>query len=231
MDRDRGALHLVARMRMMTRPQLRRALFRERSDTVVKRVVDRLLEEGLLGASRYLQTGFQVLWCTTKGRDYLVDTGAFSDALFPARGPVAAKDFQHTLLVVEVAIALMRRGWLSEAIFPAWYVQRTFASALAAVPDLLVLSEASARQPASALAVEVDLGGESLTVLMPKLAQLTAWLSRFCGGAACGVLILTQGPRRKVSIERRIQAQGAALDTSVELLPNFLGGSDSDHKA
>jgi len=45
-----------------------------------------------------------VVWLTQVGADLLVDHASVSRAdLFPARGPVAAKDFDHTTAIVDAA--------------------------------------------------------------------------------------------------------------------------------
>jgi len=180
--RDRTALHFIARFRMVTRPQLRQALFAGLSETVAKRSIDRLLAAGCVGAERVSKTGYQVLWCTSRGRDHLVGQGASAADLFPARGPAAAKDFRHTERIVDVAITFLERGWREDAMLPAWALQRSLGARVRAIPDLLVLDRGIESRAPAAIAVEVDLGSEALTVFVPKLQLLAALACRIPRG-------------------------------------------------
>lgn len=219
--RDLAALHLIARFRMVTRPQLRRVQFGGLSETVAKRSIDRLLAAGYLGAARVSKTGYQVLWCTSHGRDHLVEQGASAADLFPARGPAAAKDFRHTERIVDVAIALLGRGWRDTDLLPAWALQRTFGRQLRAVPDLLALTHGTPHQRPLALAIEVDLGGESLPVLVAKTSALCAWLRNHAHESVVAALLLTEGSRRRASLAAALASAPLGLPLAVGLLESF----------
>jgi len=218
-DRQLGVLTLVARFRMMTRKQIRRALFADRSETVVKRAIDRLLAQGFLASDRASRAGYQVLWCTAKGRDFLVENGVAGADLFPARGPVAAKDFRHSEAIVDVAVVLISCGCDAHAIVPAWALQRLCAG-LAAVPDLLVIAEAAV------LAIEVDRGGESHRVVLAKLVKLDAWLAAR-SSATAGILLLTCGARRRASLAAAVSRTRLRTPTVVDLLDSFVHARSS----
>lgn len=219
--RDLTALRFIARFRMVTRPQLRRALFAGLSETVAKRSIDRLLAAGYLGAERVSKTGYQVLWCTSRGRDHLVEQGVSASVLFPARGPAAAKDFRHTEYIVDVAIALLRRGWRADAVLPAWALQRSLGVRVRAIPDLLALERGTESRAPIALAVEVDLGSEALTVLVPKLQLLAAWLAGHCAASRCALLVLTTTPHRRDALRARVETARLSLSTSIECIDTF----------
>jgi hypothetical protein len=206
---------------MMTRPQLRRALFTGRSDTVVKRAIDRLVALGLLGAKRFSPTGYQVLWCTAKGRAFLVEGGAPAEELFAARGPVAAKDFQHTFRVVETAITLMEHGHAGDRLLFAWTLQRLMPTSLVAIPDILCLTGRGHDQASTAFAVEVDLGGESLSVIVAKTTRLAQWLASYGRDSTVAILILTLGARRRASMVAALQRASIAVPFAVGDLAIF----------
>jgi len=167
--RDLEVLTAIGRFRMLTRPQVKRWFFDSVSEPVVTRFIERGSRGGHLGVERLHGNGMQVLWLTRKGRDALVAQGIPAADLFPATGPAAAKDFEHTLEIGNAAVWLMKRSPAPDELLPAWALQRYFSGRLTAIPDLLVLW----RNPAAALAVEVDLGTEPVTtVLLPKLALL-----------------------------------------------------------
>jgi hypothetical protein len=88
---------------------------------------------------------------------------------------VPAKDFEHTVEIVNAALAIRRRRPAPDELLPAWAVQRLFAGKLTVWPDLLCLWKPRDDDPGSALAIEVDLGGEPVkTVLVPKtLARIS----------------------------------------------------------
>jgi len=207
---------------MVTRPQLRQALFAGLSETVAKRSIDRLLAAGCVGAERVSKTGYQVLWCTSRGRDHLVEQGASAADLFPARGPAAAKDFRHTERIVDVAIALRERGWRDADLLPAWALQRSFGRQLRAVPDLLALTHGTPRQRPLALAIEVDLGGESLPVLVAKTSALCAWLRDYSQDSIVAALLLTEGSRRRASLAAALAPTALVLPLYVVLLDVFM---------
>lgn len=62
----------------------------------------------------------QVCWLTKKGRDFLVDGGHAAAAdLFPSSGVVPAKDFAHTVEIVNAALAMHRRVPAPDELLPA----------------------------------------------------------------------------------------------------------------
>jgi hypothetical protein len=191
------------------------------SETVAKRSVDRLLAAGYLGAERVSKTGYQVLWCTARGRDHVVEQGASAADLFPARGPAAAKDFRHTERIIDVAITFLERGWREDAMLPAWTLQRSLGARVRAIPDLLVLRRGVESSVPVAISVEVDLGSEALTVFVPKLQMLAAWLAGYRAASSCAVLVLTTTPRRRDALRARVETARLGLPTSIECIDTF----------
>jgi len=211
--RDIDAYALVGRFRMLTRQQLKSWLFAEVSETMVTRFFDRATERGYLGVERLRGNGIQVCWLTKKGRDFLVDgRHAAASDLFPASGPVPAKDFAHTVEIANAALAMRHRVPAPDELLPAWAVQRLFAGTLTVWPDLLCLWRPNGGV-GSALAIEVDLGGEPVkTVLVPKTLELIAFLRAWLTGATAAILLLTVTQRRCDSLH-------AALATAVGDFP------------
>lgn len=165
LPRDIDAYVLAGRFRMLTRQQLKGWLFSDVTEAMVTRFFERSTERGYLGVERLQGNGIQVCWVTKKGRDFLVDGGhAAASDLFPASGPVAAKDFEHTVEIVNAALAMHRRTPAPDELLPAWTVQRLFVGRLTVWPDLLCLWKPSDGGAGSALAIEVDLGGEPWAV-------------------------------------------------------------------
>ncbi|HEX8255448.1 MAG TPA: replication-relaxation family protein [Thermoanaerobaculia bacterium] len=202
LPRDIEAYALVGRFRMMTRQQLKSWLFDDVSETIVTRFFDRAAERGYLGVERLHGNGIQVCWLTKKGRDFLVDGGyAAASDLFPASGPVAAKDFHHTVEIVNAALAMRRRLPVPDELLPAWAVQRLFDGKLTVWPDLLCLWKPRSNDPGRALAIEVDLGSESVkTVLVPKALELIGFVSTWTATAPAAILLLTATARRRDSL-------------------------------
>src|ERR1043166_8688155 len=160
LPRDIEAYVLVGRFRMLMRQQLKGWLFADVSETMVTRFFDRSTERGYLGVERLQGNGIQVCWLTKKGRDFLVDgEHAATPDLFPASGAVPAKDFAHTVEIVNAALAMHRRTPPPDELLPAWAVQRLFAGKLTVWPDLLCLWKPRDYDPGSALAIGGDLGG------------------------------------------------------------------------
>jgi hypothetical protein len=121
--RDLAALTTIGIFRMPTRVQLKAWHFERVSETVVRRFIDRMVERGYLGQERINRNGVQVVWLTQAGTDLLVDQAGVSRTdLFPAHGPVAARDFAHTTAIGDVALAVARRGFRSDVMLPAWAV-------------------------------------------------------------------------------------------------------------
>jgi hypothetical protein len=214
LSRDIEAYILAGRFRMLTRQQLKSWLFGAVTEPIITRFFERSTEHGYLGVERLHGNGIQVCWLTKKGRDFLVDGGHSAAAdLFPASGPVSPKDFEHTVEIVNVALAMYRRCPKPDELLPAWAVQRLFAGQLAVWPDLLCLWRPRMGDPGAALAVEVDLGTEPVTaVLVPKTQALIHFLRAWTEGAPATILLLTSTPRRRDSLR-------AALDLAVGEFP------------
>jgi hypothetical protein len=236
LPRDLAALTTIGVFRMLTRTQLQAWHFEAVSETVVRRFIDRMSERRCLGAERINRNGVQVVWLTQAGADLLVDeAGVPRTDLFPARGPVAAKDFGHTTAIVDAALAVRRRGFPFNLMLPAWALQRAQGGHAAVFPDLLCLARATATDPGAALAVEVDLGGEPIgSVLVPKTEKLAAFLAPYCG-SALAILLLTVGSRRRAAIEHALGKAAIPVPILVAELDQFVGGSvrskcsDSEH--
>jgi len=218
--RDIEAYVLMGRFRMLTRRQLKLALFADVTEAMVTRFFDRSAERGYIGVQRLGGNGIQVCWLTKKGRDFLVDGGhaAMSD-LFPASGPVPAKDFGHTVAIVTAAVTMRGRTPAPDELLPAWSVQRLFEGKLAVWPDLLCLWRPTEEKPGSALAIEVDLGGEPVkTVLVPKTLELIGFLrDRLCD-ATSAVLLLTPTARRRDSLREALPPAVGDFPLAVETL-------------
>jgi hypothetical protein len=220
LTRDIEAYALVGRFRMMTRQQIKSWLFDDVSETIVTRFFDRATERGYLGIERLHGNGMQVCWLTKKGRDFLVE-GGYAPAvdLFPASGPVPAKDFAHTVEIVNAALAMRRRAPAPDEMLPAWMVQRLFAGKLTVCPDLLCLWRARKDDPGSALAIEVDLGSEPVrTVLVPKTLELIRLLSHWNGRAPAGLLLLTASARRQESLREPLGSTAGDVPFAIATL-------------
>jgi len=222
--RDLAALTTTGVFRMLTRAQLKAWHFESVSDTVVRRFIDRMVERGYLGQERINRNGVQVVWLTQAGADLLVDHATVSRSdLFPARDPVAAKDFDHTTAIVDAALAVKRRGFRSDHVLPAWALQRAQAGRAEVFPDLLCLARPTAAGAGAALAVEVDLGGEPIgSVLVPKTEKLAMFLAPY-GGSTLAILLLTVGSRRRTAIELALREASVTVQIAVEELRNFTG--------
>ena len=210
LPRDIEAYALVGRFRMMTRQQLKSWLFADVTEAMVTRFFDRSTERGYLGVERLQGNGIQVCWLTKKGRDFLVDGGyAPASDLFPANGPVSAKDFAHTVEIVNAALAMHRRTPAPDELLPAWVVQRLFAGKLTVWPDLLCLWKPTDDDPGAVLAIEVDLGGEPVkTVLIPKTLELISFLWNWTAGSPAAILLLTATIHRRDSLRAAFTLHG-----------------------
>jgi hypothetical protein len=219
LPRDIEAYVLVARFRMLTRQQLKSWLFSNVSETMVTRFFDRSTERGYLGVERLQGNGIQVCWLTKKGRDFLVDGGhATPSDLFPASGAAPAKDFEHTVEIVNAALAMRRRTPAPDELLPAWAVQRLFAGKLTVWPDLLCLWKPNG-DAGAALAIEVDLGGEPVkTVLVPKTLELIGFLTGWTADAPAAILLLTATARRRDSLREALAPAVSGFPLAVEML-------------
>lgn len=201
LERDAVVLAAIGRFRMLTRPQVKRWLFPDVSEPVVTRFVKRMETAAYLGVSRIGGNGIQVFWLTRKGRDALVTRGVSAADLFPASGPAAAKDFEHTIAIGEAAVWLSVRDRAPDELLPAWALARYFGGTLDAIPDLLALWRSTSAGPACTLAIEVDLGTEPLrSVLLPKLVELSSVLHRWIPAGPLTILVLVAGSRRRDSL-------------------------------
>jgi hypothetical protein len=225
LPRDIAAFALVGRFRMLTRQQLKSWLFAEVSETIVTRFFDRATERGYLGVERLHGNGIQVCWLTKKGRDFLVDGGhAAASDLFPARAPVPAKDFEHTVEIVNAALAMRLRTSAPDELLPAWRVQRLFDGKLAVWPDLLCLWKPTKDSPGFALAIEVDLGGEPVkTILVPKTLELIGFLGKWTAGAPAAILLLTTTARRRDSLREALAHPVGDFPLAIEMLLALAG--------
>jgi len=219
LPRDIDAYALAGCFRMLTRQQLKGWLFSDVTEAMVTRFFDRSTERGYLGVERLQGNGIQVCWLTKKGRDFLVDGGhAAASDLFPASGPVPAKDFEHTVEIVNAALAMRRRTPTPDELLPAWAVQRLFAGKLTVWPDLLCLWKPN-EDAGSALAIEVDLGGEPVkTVLVPKTLELIGFLTSWTADAPAAILLLTATARRRDSLREALGAAVGDFPLAVETL-------------
>jgi len=223
LPRDIEAYALVGRFRMMTRQQLKSWLFPEVSETMVTRFFDRATERGYLGVERLHGNGIQVCWLTKKGRDFLVGGGyAAASDLFPASGPVPAKDFAHTVEIVNAAHAMHRRTPAPDELLPAWMVQRLFAGKLTVWPDLLCLWKPNGANPGAVLAIEVDLGGEPVkTVVVPKTLELTRFLTGLTMVAPAAILLLASTEHRRESLCKTLAPILGAFPLVIETTANL----------
>lgn len=224
-ERDLRTLLLPARMKMLHRKHLKDIGFTDVSETVVKRALDRLVERKLLGLERLHGNGPQVIWCTQAGADLLVaENAALPADLFPARGPVAGKDFDHHSAILDALTALHARGYHADKTYPAWQLQRLHDGAMTVIPDLLHLDSEEAEDRKVALAVEVDLATEPLrSVLVPKTRALADFLAGYGRDSRLGILILTRGGRRASSIKAAIEPLGLPVSVAVDDLERFCG--------
>lgn len=220
LPRDIEAYVLAGRFRMLTRQQLKSWVFDTVTEPMVTRFFDRSMERGYLRVERLHGNGIQVCWLTKKGRDFLVD-GDYAPAadLFPASGPVPAKDFEHTVQIVNAALAMYRLVPAPDELLPAWAIQRLFAGTLAVWPDLLCLWKPRKNDLGAVLAIEVDLGTEPVTaVLVPKTQALIRFLSAWTEGAPATILLLTSTPRRRDSLRAALGPAVGTFPIAVETL-------------
>lgn len=181
LPRDIEAYALAGRFRMLTRQQLKGWLFSDVSETMVTRFFDRSTERGYLGVDRLHGNGIQVCWLTKKGRDFLVDGGhAATSDLFPASSPVPAKDFAHTVQIVNAALAMRRRTPSPAERMSCCLRGRCSGCSQGNSPSGRTCCACGSRKRTQAprSPIEVDLGGEPVkTVLVPKTLELIHFLS------------------------------------------------------
>jgi hypothetical protein len=224
LPRDLAALALIGKWRCIARYHLKAWIFPDVSDTMASRFVDRMTERGYLGAKRLNGIGTQLLWLTPAGRDFLREHGTPVETLFPARSAVSLKDLDHTLAIVSAGFALTQRFPAADAIMPAWAVQRAFGGKIETIPDVLFLSCADQ----ILLAVEIDVGGEPLNMLVGKLVEMAeGLLAEWSADARAGIIVLTSGQRRAANILTAIaDSISPVIAVAAEVLPP-LDGPDS----
>ena len=201
--------------------QLHEAVFPGRSAVVVSRFVKRWRDRGLIAVERWNRVGMNRLRLTTLGRDHLLlSADAKPEDLFVPARPVAPKDVAHRMWVNDLRVVLGRLPRKPQHILPFWLIERTFLPRPAAVPDVLAITT----QPASLLAIEVDLGGEPIqSVFVPKLRLLQEVLRSASKGGRAAILILTSSPKRQESILSNTAALDPSVPIAVESLPPVSG--------
>lgn len=204
--------------------QLHAGVFAGLSEVVVSRFVRRWAGRGLLAVDRWNNIGVNKLRLTSTGRDELVARGVAGAAqLFTPRKPVAPKDAAHTMWINDLRIVLRDSASKFDLILPAWMLQRRFAPAPRAIPDLLAIRKPDASGPGQVLAAEVDLGGERLNaIFLPKLLRLQDLMYEWAGNAPASILILTKGAQR-AAILQRFAGEALTIPTAVALLPDENG--------
>jgi len=211
----------------MTGPQIRFECYGGCKESNFARRLKRWLALGLVGVTRFLGMGCNLVWLTQKGADVLVDGGyATADGLFPRTRGIPPSCLQHHLWIVDLALLALRGIPASyERVEPAWLLQRRHQPEPAAIPDLLLSSAAKGAGKRHLLAFEVDLATESLKVFTPKLEKLIGVLAEWSMGGSAAVVILTRGSGRAASIERAVATLPGAgrVPMLVRQLPS--GGS------
>ena len=212
--RDVEVLRIVGRFRMLSRAQLKRWLFAGLSDPIVTRCIDRLASRGYLGVERLHGNGIQVLWLRREGKEFLVENGTPAADLFVAKGAAAAKDFEHTLAIGDVAAWLATNVPQPDELLPAWAVQRIFGGVSKSFPDLVAIwRDVATANSAAAMLVEVDLGTEPVkSVLGAKLRNLVLLADEAFRGAVVAIVIFVPSERRKESIQSLASDMGISAD-------------------
>lgn len=196
--RDRQALAFIGGGYEVAQYQLAEAVFQGRAPNVVSRFVRRTLQQGLIAVERWNRIGINRLRLTPRGRDVLVDLGvAREQDLFAPRRSVAPKDTSHTLWINDLRVACSLLPQPPDVVSAAWLLQRRLHPAPRVVPDLLAIWKPRDGSAGILLAVEVDLGGESLRgVFLPKLRRLEEEVEAWRGDAAAFVLVFSESERR-----------------------------------
>jgi len=220
--RDSEGLRFIGEGYEVAQYQLHEAVFRGLSPTVVSRFVRRWEEKGLLASGRLHGFGMNRLRLTSHGKTALVSLGIATDEqLFVPRRSVALKDLAHTLWINDGRIVL-GRFFPRAVVLPAWALGR-LEERPPVVPDILALVRPNRARNGLSLAVEVDLGGEPLMrVFLPKLGVLRSFLQ----GAAdtrSAIVILTNAPGRRLTLEKALRAAKETTPVAVELLPDSSG--------
>ncbi|HNX50761.1 MAG TPA: replication-relaxation family protein [Thermoanaerobaculaceae bacterium] len=223
-DQDIAGLRFIGEHQCVLQGQLAEACYPGRSEAVVSRRVHRWLLTDVVGLDRFLAMGCNQLWLTERGARVLVGYGhAREESLFPRTRPIAAKDLGHHLTIVDLCV-LARRGvpFVAASILPDWATRRRMVPAPPVVPDLLLIAPPHGGHPARVVALEVDLGTESLKkVFLGKLEKLAAWLLANSRGGIVGIVVLTRGEGRAEALRRA--TAGLPVPVVVKVLPGATG--------
>jgi hypothetical protein len=220
--RDIAALRFIGHVGELAQYQLHEQVFGDVSEVVVSRFVQRATKRDLIATTRWRGIGINRLRLTSRGRAHLVQHGLTADEFFVLRSPVAEGHIEHQLWIVDTVVILGRAARKPDLLLPAWALQRRFTPRPTAIPDVLASFVSPAEQPALLLGVEIDRGSENLaSIFLPKLEKLCDVLSSWSGGAACAIVVLTNGLRRRDAL--RARANALTLPVIVELLPQAPG--------
>lgn len=203
--------------------QLHEAVFCGKSPVVVSRFTKRWRERGFLFVERWNGIGMNRLRLTSKGRDFLLlhAAAAPEDLFVPARS-VSPKDLAHRLWINDLRVVLGKLPVKPELVLPAWALERRFVPRLPAIPDVLAVTRRG--ESRSALAIEIDLGGEPLkSVFVPKLSVLQGVLRDMSKDGSAAVLVLTSSARRKDAIAEATADLDGSIPIAVETLPKECG--------
>jgi hypothetical protein len=205
--------------------QLHEAVFSGKSPVVVSRFTKRWRERGYLFVERLNRIGMNRLRLTSKGRDFLLlHAAAQPEDLFVPTRSVAPKDLAHRLWINDLRVVLMKLPVKPELVLPAWAIERRSTPRLPAIPDVLAVTRRG--ESSSALAIEVDLGGEALkSVFVPKLGILQGVLREMSKDGSAAVLVLTSSDRRRDAIAEATAEFDGSIPIAVETLPKECGRS------
>jgi hypothetical protein len=216
--RDLAALRFIGQAGELAQYQLHEQVFRNVSEVVVSRFVQRAMKRDLIATMRWRGVGINRLRLTTRGRAYLVQQRLAADEFFVLRSPIAEGHIEHQLWIIDTLIVLGRAARKPDILLPAWALQRRFTPRPTAIPDVLASFVSPPEQPALLLGVEIDRGSENLaSIFLPKLEKLCDVLSTWAGDATCAVVVLTNNLRRRDAL--RTRAEPLPLPVIVELLP------------
>lgn len=222
-DQDPVGLRFVGENCSVLQKQMSERCYPGRKESIISRRVHRWLRHGLVGHSRFLGMGANVLWLREKGARVLVEGGhARAGDLYPRSRAIPAGVLGHHIWIVDIIIISERGIPLpAERVEPAWLLQRRNDPQPDAVPDVLVTIARKAGNGRALLAYEVDLGTEALKVFVPKLEKLAGVLQSWADGGPTAVTILTRGVGRAAAIERACAE--LPIPILVKLLPKATG--------
>jgi hypothetical protein len=222
-ERDYAALAFIGAWYQVAQYQLEDAIFSGRSPTVTSRAVRRLHHAGCITIERWNRIGLNLLRLTSRGRSMLLERAVAETEIFVPEKAVALKDLAHHLWIVDTGLMLTAAAADLE-VTPCWALRRRLAALRpAAIPDVLALGRSNAGTD-TALAVEVDLGGERLkNVFVPKLVLLRDTLTAWAGDQPAAIIVLTVGDRRRAALEAAIAARPHPVPIIVLPLPKQPG--------